>query len=307
MGETNMEALVIYNPNSGKKTGYDLCKICDEVLKEYGYDVTLVKTEYPNHAKEIVKQCKHYDIVFSIGGDGTLNEVISGNYEREDKLNICPLPSGSCNDVASMLGYGRDPKKNLEDALEGELHDFDVGTINDQPFAYVVGYGKFMNIPYEADREEKKKLGYLSYIKLGAKEVVKKMKRYKTKVTVDGKRLDGKYSLIMVSNSNHIAGIHHFYKDIALNDDIFEILLCKAENIADMAIQFVKFYLGIKTDKIISLNGHTIDIKIDEKATDWCVDGERLDDKSENYTIKVNSKMKVLTPRRASERRLFVE
>lgn len=66
-------------------------------------------TKHTNHATEIVKNAQNYDIVFSIGGDGTLNEVVRGNHLRDRKLTICPLPSGTCNDVATMLGYGKNP------------------------------------------------------------------------------------------------------------------------------------------------------------------------------------------------------
>lgn len=301
-----MKALVVYNPNSGKKTKYDICDIYCTTLKEFGYDVTIIKTKYPNHAKEIVENCPHYDIVFSIGGDGTLNEVISGNYERDDKLNICPLPSGSCNDVATMLGYGKNPKKNIQDALAGELHDFDVGTINDKPFIYVVGCGKFMNIPYETNRANKQKIGYLSYIMSGAKELIKKIDIHHSKITVDGIELNGDFSLMMVSNSNHIAGINNFYKSMALNDSEFEVFLCKSNNIVDMFVNFLKFYFGKSTDKIISLKGHDIDISMDENTKDnWCVDGEKLEKNSLDYRIKVNSKMKILTPKKVKDKSLF--
>lgn len=301
-----MKALVIYNPNSGKKSKRDISSICKEVLEEYGYDVTLIRTEHPNHAKEIVEKCPHYDVVFSIGGDGTLNEVIAGNYEREDKLNICPLPNGTCNDVASMLGYGKNPRKNLEDALDGDLHDFDIGTINDKPFIYVVGCGKFMNIPYQAEQEQKQKMGYLSYIMLGAKEISKKMKVYRAKIKIDDKELEGNFSMIMISNSNHIAGIDNFYKDVMLDDNTFEVLLCKSDNIFDMVINFAKFLLGLDTDQIVSLSGHDISITLDEKPEEnWCVDGEMLHENPENYRIEVKSKMKILTSKKANKKKLF--
>lgn len=163
--------LIIYNPNSGKKDKNYLCAKYKELLMKYGYNVSIVQTKYPNHATTVIKNAPHYDIVFSLGGDGTLNEVIAGNMEREDKLNICPLPLGTCNDVATMLGYGKDPIENLEKAISGELHDLDIGTINNTPFIYVVGMGKFMNIPYEADSIEKKENGLFFLFKNGSKRI----------------------------------------------------------------------------------------------------------------------------------------
>lgn len=298
--------LIIYNPNSGKKDKNYLCAKYKELLMKYGYNVSIVQTKYPNHATTVIKNAPHFDIVFSLGGDGTLNEVIAGNMEREDKLNICPLPLGTCNDVATMLGYGKDPIENLEKAISGELHDLDIGTINNTPFIYVVGMGKFMNIPYEADSIEKKKMGYFSYLKMGVKELINKIKKYKAKIKIDGKELDGNYSMIMVSNSNHIAGVDNFHKDVKLDDGQFEILLCKSSDIVDMSINFMRYFMGLETENIISLKGHDIDIEMDEiSEKNWCIDGEELKDNSRRIKILPKTKMKILTPKNIRNKKLF--
>ena len=298
--------LIIYNPNSGKKDKNYLCAKYKELLMKYGYNVSIVQTKYPNHATTVIKNAPHFDIVFSLGGDGTLNEVIAGNMEREDKLNICPLPLGTCNDVATMLGYGKDPIENLEKAISGELHDLDIGTINNTPFIYVVGMGKFMNIPYEADSIEKKKMGYFSYLKMGVKELINKIKKYKAKIKIDGKELDGNYSMIMVSNSNHIAGVDNFHKDVKLDDGQFEILLCKSSDIVDMSINFMRYFMGLETENIISLKGHDIDIEMDEiSEKKWCIDGEELKDNSRRIKILPKTKMKILTPKNIRNKKLF--
>ena len=298
--------LIIYNPNSGKKDKNYLCAKYKELLMKYGYNVSIVQTKYPNHATTVIKNAPHFDIVFSLGGDGTLNEVIAGNMEREDKLNICPLPLGTCNDVATMLGYGKDPIENLEKAISGELHDLDIGTINNTPFIYVVGMGKFMNIPYEADSIEKKKMGYFSYLKMGVTELINKIKKYKAKIKIDGKELDGNYSMIMVSNSNHIAGVDNFHKDVKLDDGQFEILLCKSSDIVDMSINFMRYFMGLETENIISLKGHDIDIEMDEiSEKNWCIDGEELKDNSRRIKILPKAKMKILTPKNIRNKKLF--
>lgn len=302
----NQSALIIYNPNSGTEAKIKIVEEYQKILNGYGYKVSTIKTEYPNHATDIIQQVPHYDIVFAVGGDGTLNEVITGNYKREDKLNICPLPSGTCNDVATMLGYTNSPTKNMENALEGELHDLDIGLINNHPFIYVVGMGKFMNIPYEVSRKEKKKMGYLAYLKSGAREALSKMKRYRARIIVDGVTLDSSYSLIMVSNSSHIAGIDKFHRDVILNDGAFEILLCKSNNIVDMVANFICYFTGKHPKNITSMKGRTIEIELfDSIDKNWCIDGEKFGDNGKKYKITAGAKMRILTPKLKKEN-LFI-
>lgn len=297
------KCLLIYNPNSGKGKSKQNIEIYYNILKEKGCDVDVIATQHNHHATEVIMKAKNYDIVFSIGGDGTLNEVVKGNFLRKKKLTICPLPSGTCNDVATMLGYGANPSKNIELALEGEIKNMDIGTINDTPFVYVVGMGKFMNVPYETKSAAKKKSGYYAYLKEAWSEVIAKLKRYRAEVIVDGKKLDGQYSLIMISNSDHIAGMDLFYKEVCLNDGEMEVLLCKAKTRKEFVKSFLQLFLGRRTEYIISLKAHDIRIKlVDKPEKKWCIDGEKYDYDGEEYHIKATKKMKILAPKRASQK-----
>lgn len=295
--------LIIYNPNSGKGKNKNKIKIYFELLKERGFDVDVIATKHNHHATEAIMEAKNYDIVFSVGGDGTLNEVVKGNFFRKKKLTICPLPSGTCNDVATMLGYGQNPEENINLALNGEVKNMDIGTINDTPFVYVVGMGKFMNVPYETKSRDKKKNGYLAYLKEAFSEIVDKLQRYRAEVIVDGEKLDGQYSLIMISNSDHIAGIDLFYKDVCLDDGEMEVLLCKARTKGEFVKSFLQLFLGRKTKNIISLKAHDIQIKlVDKPLKKWCIDGEKFDYDGDTYRIRSYCKMKILAPQKASKK-----
>lgn len=295
------KCLIIYNPLSGKGKAQENINIYHRMLKDKGYEVDIIATKRTNHATEAIIEARDYDIVFAVGGDGTLNEVVKGNIQRKSRLTICPLPSGTCNDVATMLGYGQDPKKNIELALDGEIKDMDIGSINEDPFVYVVGMGKFMNVPYETKSSEKRKNGYMAYIKEGLREVLDKLKRYRAEVIVDGQKLDGAYSLIMVSNSDHIAGVDRFHKEVCLDDGEMEVLLCKAKSKTEFIKSFLMLFLGYHSSDIISLKAHDVEIKlIDKPEKKWCIDGEEYNYEGEKYKISLKNKMKILAPKSSS-------
>lgn len=289
--------LMIYNPRSGKGKVKEKIDIYQRILEENNYEVDTIATKGMGYATEAVVEAKNYDIVFSVGGDGTLNEVVRGNMMRSKKLTVCPLPSGTCNDVATMLGYGTDPVKNMELALSGEVHNMDIGTINNTPFVYVVGMGKFMNIPYETKSSDKRKAGYLAYLKDGIKEALDKLRRYKAEIIIDGEKMDGYYSLIMVSNSDHVAGVDRFHKDVCLNDGEMEVLLCQARTKAQFIKNFLLLFLGKHTTEIKSLKAKDVKIKlIDKPSKKWCIDGEKYEYTGNTFHIKANKKMNILVP-----------
>lgn len=295
--------LIIYNPRSGKGKVKEKIDIYEKILKENNYEVDIVGTKGMGFATEAIVEAKYHDIVFAVGGDGTLNEVVRGNLMRSKKLTICPLPSGTCNDVATMLGYGTDPYKNMELVLSGEVKTMDICTINNTPFVYVVGMGKFMNIPYETKSSDKRKAGYLAYLKDGVKEALDKLRRYKAEITIDGNTMDGYYSLIMISNSDHVAGFNRFHKSVCLNDGEMEVLLCKAKNKSQFIKNFLMLFMGKSSNEMISMKAKNIKIKlIDRPSKKWCIDGEKYEYSGDTFDIKVNKKINILVPKENSEK-----
>lgn len=301
------KALIVCNPNSGKGLSVDILIKYYEKLNNAGYDVDLSLTKRPHHATEIVEGSADYDLLLSIGGDGTLNEVVNGNFNREKMIPVVPLPTGSCNDVASMLGYNKSPLKNIDMAISGNIKEMDIGLINGKCFTYVVGMGKFMHIPYETSRDKKSKIGYLAYIKEGIKEFFNDTKRYEASVLVDGVEMIDKYSLIIISNSNHIAGVPRFYKNISLDDQKFEVLLCKSKSKENLVASFIGFYLGLKPKNMVSLSASNIKIKLSElPEKNWCIDGEKLSINTTEYNISTHNKMNFVVPQGKSKK-LFKE
>lgn len=294
------KCVVIYNPNSGKKEVDTLLPKFEEIFNKYDYTGEIIFTEYKGHASEIVEKLdSSVDLVISIGGDGTFNESMRGNFNRKEKLVLAHIPVGTTNDIGTMFGYGKDVLNNLKLTLEGKIQNIDICVINDRPFIYSAGFGKFMNIPYETPRELKKKIGYLAYITEGAKSLNEKTKLYDITYEMDGITSRGLYSFFIITSANRIAGINNFYKDVKLDDDRFEVLMCNITNKLDIIKSL--YYLAVyDATRVPGLNFHKtnyLKIKFNtplDKA--WCIDGEELKPIDDSYEIRIEKNVRILMP-----------
>lgn len=291
--------MVVYNPNSGKYNKEDTLPKVKKILEEYDYEVEIVETKSKGDAISIVSECGYLDLLISIGGDGTFNEVMTGNFKRKDRLVLCHLPSGTTNDIGAMWGYGKNILSNLKLALNGEIKRIDVCTINGRPFVYSAGFGKFMNIPYETPRELKKRLGHLAYIKEGFKDFFRKIKLYDISYVIDGEKYRGLFSFALITNANRVAGINNFYKDIKLNDNKFEVLLCNITRFKDIVktLYFFAIYDASKIPGFYFYKTDNMKIKFNSPLKKpLCIDGESLDDLSGEYDINIDHDVYVLMP-----------
>ena len=293
------KCLVVYNPNSGKYNKEVTLPKIEKILNEYDYSVIIEKTKYKGDATSIVANIDKCDLVVSIGGDGTFNEVMTGNFMRKDRIVLCHLPSGTTNDVGAMWGYGKNMLNNLKLALNGKVKRIDICTINDKPFVYSAGFGKFMNIPYETPRELKKRIGHLAYIREGARDFFRKVKLYDITYEVDNEKYRGLFSFALITNANRVAGINNFYKDIKLDDNKFEVLLCKITKLKDIVktLYFFALYDASKIPGFYFYQTDNIKIKFNSPLKKpLCIDGESFDDMSGSYNIKIDHDVYVLMP-----------
>lgn len=278
-------------------------------LEKHGYETNLYLTEKSGDAKEHVEKIDKVDLVLSIGGDGTFNEIVSGNYNRKEKLVLSHIPVGTTNDIGHMLGLTKNINRSLEMILDGEVKQVDLGLINNQPFVYVAGFGKFINVPYQTSRKLKKKLGHLAYIINGIKEFFQSTKLYELEYKVNNETYHGFYSLILISNANRIAGLNNIYKDVKLNDDQFEIMFCNITRRKDL----VKTIALVMRDGLTTVPGiychraSEIEIHFKENIkNNWTIDGEKLKDEQQKYKITIDKNLKMLLPKK-NINKLFIK
>ena len=187
------KCVIIMNPESGKKKKLTSYNLFYDMLRKHGYDTEIIFTKKKGDATEIVQSLdyKETDLVISAGGDGTLNEVVTGNMRREQKLLIANLPMGTTNDVGNMYGYTKSIEKNLELLLTGKPKKIDVCYIDDTAFVYVACLGDYIDMAYNTPRELKKKYGKLAYMMYGLQQLRPKLHSYNIKYKIDEKEHEG--------------------------------------------------------------------------------------------------------------------
>ena len=304
------KCVVIMNPESGKKKKIKDYSVFYDILRKYGYSTEIIFTKAAGDAHNIIQALdKDIDLVISGGGDGTLNEIVSGNMKREKKLTIAPLPMGSVNDVGNMYGLNKSVFQNLEILLQGKAKKTDVCFINDTPFVYVACLGDYIDMAFNTPRSLKKKYGKIAYIMYGVKQLRNKINQYDIKYKIDGKEHKGTYSFIFITNASRVAGQPDIYYDVKLDDKMFEVAFAKIKTKADM----FKMLVQVNTMDVKNIPGvkyyQTDNLEIeflDKPKTSWCIDGEEYKSTDLKFSFRVEQSMKMLVPKE-NINRLFDE
>lgn len=297
--------VIICNPNSGNGKKKQLIKEFIKILKNKNYQTKVIYTKYANHANEIVQELPNEtDLVISLGGDGTLNEVVSGNIKRKNKLLLAHIPLGTANDIGAMFGMGKNPITNLKMILDGQEKEIDICKINGVPFVYVAALGKFVDIAYDTKRKSKEKLGYLAYMINVVKSFNEKTRVFEMEYTVNGETYRGLYSLVLICNATRMGGINVF-NNVKMDDDQFEILMTNITSKKDI----LKSLYFLKTSDITKVPGfyfyrtNKLKIKLKEPPKkNWCIDGEKLKNKCLEYEIGIIKGTRMLLPKKELDR-----
>lgn len=271
------KAVIIVNPVAGKmKVKKELPAIVVS-LKAQGYNTKTFITKARGDASRVAERLgKTFDLIVCCGGDGTLNEVISGLIKIEEKPLLLYYPCGSTNDFAATLGLKSDVKTAF-DLENREVMDLDIGLFNNElNFSYIASFGMFVKASYSAPQKVKNALGHFAYILEGIKELPSIRKSYHTKVTYDDGVIEGDYALVAVTNSTSAGGVLRLPSEmVKLNDGLFEILLVKGLSNASDAATVIKMLLTKEYDGENVALLHTKKAVIEcEQAPAWCTDGE---------------------------------
>ena len=268
--------LFVVNGHSGKgQIKNKLLDIIDIMIKE-GYHVQVHTTQEREDATKVVReQAKYYDLVVCSGGDGTLDEAVTGMMQSEVRTPLGYIPAGSTNDFANSLEIPKDMIQAAKTAVLGVPFSCDVGEFNGDYFIYVAAFGIFTDVSYATSQELKNALGHVAYILEGAKRL-HTIKSYHMRVEYDGNEIEGDFLLGMITNSTSVGGFKNMTgKDVKLDDGMFEVtLIHKPKNIIELNTIIASLTnLKDETDLIDSFRADSVKFYSEEEIP-WTLDGE---------------------------------
>ncbi len=268
--------LFIYNPNAG--TGVLKPKLSDviDIFVKGGYEVTIYPTQcYHDALAKTVSYTEDYDIIVCSGGDGTLDEVVTGVSKRAKRVPIGYIPAGTTNDFAHSLHISSNILEAADIAVNGVPFPCDVGKFNDDFFVYIAAFGLFTDVSYETKQSTKNVLGHLAYILEGSKQIFN-IPSYHIRVVHDNDVIEDDFMFGMVTNSRSVGGFKGIIgKDVIFDDGLFEVTLIKTPKNA-IALNEIIASLVIKqidSNHVYSFRSGEVRFKSAEEIP-WTLDGE---------------------------------
>lgn len=296
----NKKLLIITNPRSGKgKIKSDLLKII-QIFSEADYDVTVYPTKKQGDATQKAMSLNNgdYDRIVVCGGDGTLNEVITGIMNKDLDCTIGYIPYGTLNEWSSGLNISRNAAIAAQDIIDGTKTRLDIGQFGDKYFSYTASFGAFTEASYSAPQEVKNVLGQAAYFFEGIKSL-SNIKPIHLKFTCDEKEIEDDFLFGAVSNSMSVGGIVKFSDSmVKLNDGMFEVLLIKNPT---TILQFQSIVDGILR-RDLSRDGieffHTNKITVTGGANvPWTLDGEFAPGQESITLTNIPSALQLIVPK----------
>lgn len=268
----------IYNPHSGKEQISSKLNEIIRILAEKDNELTVVPTiGYLDAMERITNLRDDYDLVICSGGDGTLDEVVTGMMKRpkERRIPIGYIPAGTTNDFARSLGIPRNMPEAARCAMNGKAFACDMGSFNEDSFVYIASFGIFTEVSYSTRQEVKNVLGHMAYILEGMKSLYN-IRSYKMKISSDEMDFEGDFLFGMVTNSKSVAGFQGLVKgDVQFDDGVYEVTFIKRpknpleiqEILAALLVEKIdsKYMYSFRTKKLIIES---------EEMVSWTLDGE---------------------------------
>lgn len=297
--------LFIYNPNAGK--GLLKAKLSDvlDIMVKAGYELVVYPTQsYKDAYRKVVHMDNDYDIVVCSGGDGTLDEVVTGMMKRdkEDRIPIGYIPTGTTNDFASSLHISRDIMEAADTTVHGKPFACDVGKFNKDIFVYVAAFGLFTDVPYQTDQKLKNALGHAAYVLEGVKRL-SNVPSYHIKITADGREIEDEFMIGMITNSKSVAGFRSIMgKEVKFDDGEFEVTLIKKPK-SLIGLQEIITALLIEnfdTKHMYTFKAKEITLESKEEIP-WTLDGEFGGQHEEVHIINKKQALEIMIEREEEE------
>ena len=227
--------LLIVNPRAGKNKSHAPLYDAIARLSEGGYLIHVMETKAPGDATRAARDMGGlYDTVACYGGDGTLNETISGLMHLDKRPKLGYLPAGSTNDFAASIGLPSALRAAARVAGGKESFALDIGEFcpadggNQRFFSYIASFGAFTETSYATSQTAKNVMGHVAYVLGGIRDIANIAPCHLIVEMSDGTRLEGEYVFGAMSNTTSAGGMVKLPPDrVSLTDGELEGFLIR--------------------------------------------------------------------------------
>lgn len=247
------KAVLIVNPSSGTEKAPQYVAMATEKLESLFDEVVVKMTEKDGDAMRFAKEAALEKVhsVFVMGGDGTVNEGISGLAEQPYRPNFGFFPLGTVNDLARALHIPLDPEEAIA-ALDLQITGpLDIGKVNDKYFMNVVSVGTIPEALNEVESEDKTKWGKMAYVISAVKSLVN-TQPHTFRLNIDGKDREVQSSLLLIGMTNSIGGFEQILPEAEVDDGKLHLIYLKDPTVMDT--------LKALPDLLKGIDDHTNDV-----------------------------------------------
>ncbi len=288
---------VIINPTSGngksKKQIPKLLKALKETNIPYEYKVT----EHPNHSFEFVQNAilKGYRKIISIGGDGTLHNIVNGIMHQStvnpSVIKVAVIPVGTGNDWVKTYRITTNINACLSIIKQEKTVYQDIGKINLLNSKSTVYFNNLAGIGFDGHTvnsiNKYKRLGGLSYL-VGGLDGFSTYKPITLKINFNTKEITTKSLMTLIGLCKYSGGGMQMTKNANPNDGLFDITIIKIYGFGRVLLNLSKLYNGkiVHHQKVETYKTDKIKVTIPKNTSPYIqADGELIE--SSDFEIEL--------------------
>jgi len=238
-------AVIIINPSSGREKALEYEEKIKSTIKIDYPNLSVKYTEGEGDATRFAGDAgeNRIDLVVSVGGDGTVNEIVNGlaGFENPPILGIIPL--GTVNDFARSFNIPFQPEEAIELLIKGVQKKADIGIANDKYFTNILGVGNPVEAVHNVDSDEKLKIGSLAYVKAIASEMLDDT-IFPIRLEMDEIDWEGNVAVLLVALIDSLGGMKFILSDVDKGDGNFHIFAIEKLNIPELINMAPSLILG---------------------------------------------------------------
>ena len=226
-----MKAELIVNLTAGGGKPNHHLETVLKYLKENGLNFKVCTTSHQGEAVELAQKAADNgaELIVSVGGDGTVNEIVNGIMKSKNNPALGIIPLGWANDFIKSTNIPSDIIEACKILVRGKIKEIDVGIINEKIyFANICGVGFDAEVAQLANQMKSKHpnlhiLSAFVYVFATIKKLLSPFSYHNVKIKFDGQEIHSKILFIAISNGKFYGGRFKITPEAILDDGLLEI------------------------------------------------------------------------------------